>query len=229
MYIDSLYIILVMPAVLLAFYAQYKVSATFKKYSAVKNLRGVTGADAARAVLEQNGITNVSIQKIQGNLTDNFDPRTNIIRLSAGVYDSDSVAAVGVAAHEAGHAAQHAGGYTPIKIRNAVLPAAKIGSNMAMPLIILGFVLSLANLVYAGIILFGAAVLFQIVTLPVEINASRRAMASISAGGLLSASEAAGARRVLSAAALTYIAAAAVALAQLLRFVLLARGGRRRD
>ncbi len=221
------YILLVLPAMLLAFWAQFKVNSTFKKYSSIRSASGLTGADCARAVLAQNGVHGVTIEKVAGNLSDHYDPRTNVIRLSESVYDSTSVAAAGVAAHEAGHAVQHNKGYFPIKIRNAILPVCQIGSNMAMPLFILGLISGIYPVAYFGVIAFIVAVLFQLVTLPVEFNASRRAIAALE-GGIANPDEVKGARKVLSAAAMTYVASLAVALANILRLVILLRGGRRR-
>ncbi len=201
------YLLFMLPGLFLMLYAQYKVKHSFSKYSRVINRRGMTGADAAREVLKQSGVTNVQIERVSGNLTDHFDPRTNVIRLSDSVYSSTSVAAVGVAAHEAGHAVQYAQGYGPIKLRAAIIPACNIGSQLGIPLAILGAVLGFAGLIYLGIGLFALAVVFQIVTLPVEFNASRRAMQTINATGILTRDEAAGARAVLTAAAMTYVAA----------------------
>ncbi len=213
------YLAFMLPGLILALYAQYKVKHSFSKYSKIANARGLTGADAARAVLEQNGVSGVKIERVSGNLTDHYDPRTNVIRLSDTVYGSCSVAAVGVAAHEAGHAVQYAKSYGPIKLRSAIVPACNIGSQIGIPLAILGAVLDFAGLVYLGIALFGLAVFFQIVTLPVEFNASRRAMQAIRNTALLSDNEADGARKVLTAAAMTYVAAMIQAVMTLLYYL----------
>lgn len=221
--IDIYYLILVVPAIILSMIAQAKVSSTFKKYSKVFSRKGMTGEDTANLLLMKNGISDVTVGRISGNLTDNFNPGTKQISLSDPVYDSSSIAAIGVAAHETGHAIQHHTGYVAIKMRNTVLPVAQIGSNMAMPLAILGFILGMPGLVNAGILLFSAVVLFQVVTLPVEFNASRRAITIIRETGVLSEEELAGAKKVLSAAALTYVAAMLTSLMSLLRLILISR------
>lgn len=225
---DIYYLILILPCMILALWAQGSVKSTFNRYSRVQNRRGLTGAQAAAAVLRQNGVSGVRIERVGGSLTDHFDPRTNIIRLSDSVYDSTSVASVGVAAHEAGHAVQYAVGYAPIKLRSAIIPVTQIGSQAALPLILLGLVFSFGMLVQIGILAFALSTVFQLVTLPVELNASNRALAAIEQGGLLSSEEYPMAKKTLSAAAMTYVAALAISLAQLLRLVLLF-GGRRRD
>ncbi len=213
------YLAFMLPGLILTLYAQYKVKHSFSKYSRVTNSRGLTGADAAREVLRQNGVSDVRIERVSGNLTDHYDPRTNVIRLSDTVYGACSVAAVGVAAHEAGHAVQYAKSYGPIKLRAAIIPACNIGSQIGIPLAIVGAMLDFAGLVYLGIALFGLAVLFQIVTLPVEFNASRRAMQAIRGTGLLSDDEANGARSVLTAAAMTYVAAMIQAVMTLIYYL----------
>lgn len=233
MYFDWTYVILVLPCVLLAAWASSNVNSTFKKYSSQFSRRSITGAQAAQRVLSANGVRNVQIEPVSGNLTDHFDPKTNVIRLSDNVYGSTSTAAIGVACHEAGHAVQHATGYFPIKIRSAIIPITNFGSKLAMPLILLGVVLSAAgyyfyDLVYLGIACFGLSLIFQLVTLPVEFNASRRAMEAIRQGDLLTEEELKGARKTLSAAAMTYVAATAVSLAQLLRLLVLFGGNNRR-
>ncbi|WP_200806057.1 zinc metallopeptidase [Provencibacterium massiliense] len=228
MYLDPLYIILVIPAVIIAAIAQANVSGTFSKYSKVRTARGYTGAEAARAILDANGLYNVRVERVAGNLSDHFDPRQNVIRLSQGVYDNATVAAVGVAAHESGHAVQYATGYAPIKLRNAIVPITQFGSSLSIPVLLLGFFMGLQPLVYAGIILFSAMVVFQLVTLPVEFNASSRALAIIEEQELLGSEELRGAKKVLGAAALTYVAALLVSLMQLLR-IILRFGSRRRD
>ena len=229
---DRTYIVLVLPCLILSLWASSNVSRTFRRYSTQYSLRRITGADAAQRVLRANGVQGVRIERVGGSLTDHFDPRTNVIRLSDDVYGSTSTAAIGVACHEAGHAVQYAKHYAPIKLRAAVIPITNIGSKLAMPLIILGLVLSFAEnasyfFVYLGIACFSLSLLFQLVTLPVEFNASRRAMDAIAGSELLTQEEQKGARKTLSAAAMTYVAATAVSLAQVLR--LLAIFGRSRD
>lgn len=228
MFIDRYYLILVLPAVIFALWAQHQVNGTFNKYSKVRAARNVTGAQAAQAVLQAGGVYDVRIERIAGNLTDHYDPRDKVIRLSDSVYDNPSIAALGVAAHEAGHAVQHAEEYFPLRLRRAIIPVTQIGSTLAMPLLIIGLILSSMNLVYLGIAFFGFSTLFQAVTLPVEFDASRRAVAALSEGGLLSMEELPAAKKTLRAAALTYVAALAVSMAQLLR-LLLVFGGRRDD
>ena len=230
-FFDYTYFLFMLPALIVSLYAQFKVSSTFSKYSKVRNSRGFTGADAARKVLQQNGVANVAVEHIAGDLTDHFDPRTNIIRLSNSVHSSDSVAAVGVAAHEAGHAVQYANGYAPMKFRTALVPVTNIGSTLSMPLIFIGLLLPVQYdfVVNIGIALFSLAVLFQLVTLPVEFDASRRAIATLEQGGTLSAAELEGAKKVLQAAALTYLAATFSAVMSLLRLLLLAGNRRGRD
>ena len=226
-YFDYYYWILILPAALFAMWAQMRVQSTFRRYSKTGNLRGLTGAGAARMILDANGLQNIRLEHISGNLTDHYDPRDQVIRLSDSVWGSSSVAAVGVAAHEAGHAVQHAVGYFPIKIRTAVIPVTNIGSKLSIPLILLGIFFQAQSLVSVGILLFATVALFQLVTLPVEYNASGRAMKVLEQSGMLMGEELTGARKVLSAAALTYVAALITALAQLLRLVLLF--GRRND
>ena len=221
------YIILVLPMVILSMIASMRVNSAFKKYSQVLSSRRITGAQAAFEILRYYGITNVQIERVSGNLTDHFDPKANVIRLSDKVYNSTSVAAIGVACHEAGHAAQYAQGYSPIKIRNTILPLANIGSKAGIPLAILGLALSFEPLALAGVIFFAFAVIFQLVTLPVEFNASKRAITVIGEVDLLNEEEKKGAKSVLSAAAMTYVAALAVSVANLLRLIL--SMNRRRD
>ena len=230
---DMTYVVLVLPCLLLSLWASYNVNSTFKRYAQQFSIRRLTGAQAAQRVLSYNGVSGVRIERISGNLTDHYDPRTNVIRLSDSVYDSTSTAAIGVACHEAGHAVQYAQHYAPIKLRAAILPVTNIGSKLAMPLILIGLLFFVGEsvsytFVYLGIACFGLSVLFQLITLPVEFNASRRAMMAIENAGLLTDEEQVGARKTLTAAALTYVAATAVALVQLLRLVLLF-GRRRRD
>jgi len=223
MYFDTGYLVFVLPAIIIAMIAQNKVNSTFNKYSSVLNGRGITGAEVAQKILNLYGIYDVKIEHVSGNLSDHFDPRTKVIRLSDSVYSSTSVAALGVAAHETGHAIQHNNGYFPIKLRNTILPVANIGSGLAFPLVILGIVFSFPTLVNFGIILFSAVVLFQLVTLPVEFNASHRAIVVMEEQNILSDGELVGAKKVLSAAAMTYVAATIVALGNLLRLIGLAR------
>ncbi len=227
LYYDMYYFILVIPALLISLFAQYKVSQTFSRYSTVSNRRMHTGEQVARRILDMNGLNNVSIHPVNGNLTDHYNPATNTVNLSETVYSSNSVAALGVAAHEVGHAIQHAKGYVPIRIRNAVLPVAQIGSTAAPYLALLGFVLGIEFLVSFGIMLFSAVVLFQLVTLPVEFNASRRALDMLGDYGLLDSDEMPMTKKVLRAAAMTYLASALMGIANLLRLVLLARNRRR--
>lgn len=233
-YFDWTYVALVLPAVILAMWASANVNHTFKKYSTQYSRRGITGAQAARRVLDANGLRQVQILRVSGNLTDHYDPKANVIRLSDNVYDNTSTAAIGVACHEAGHAVQHAVGYVPIKIRSAIVPVTNIGSRLSMPLILLGLLLSAGNqemywLVYTGIACFGLSAVFQLVTLPTEFNASRRALQAITSGGLLYDDEVSGAKKTLWAAALTYVAALTVAVTQLLRLLILFGGRGRRD
>ncbi len=229
---DWTYLVLVLPCLILSIWASSNVNSTFKKYSKQFSLRRITGAQAALRVLQANGVNRVRIERVSGNLTDHYDPKANVIRLSDSVYDSTSTAAIGVACHEAGHAVQYAQSYAPIKLRAAIIPITNVGSKLAMPLILLGIVLSFLGeisyfFVYLGIASFSLSLVFQLITLPVEFNASRRAISAISEGELLTAEEQKGAQKVLKAAAMTYVAATAVALAQLLR--LIAIFGKRRD
>ncbi len=214
---------LLIPGIILAFWAQAKVSNTFARYSRVRSRRGLTGAQVARALLDQAGLPDVAVEPIPGNLTDHYDPRHRVVRLSSPVYREDSLAALGVAAHETGHALQHAKGYAPLGIRNSLFPVANLGSNLALPLVFLGFLMGRGGLwlMDLGILLFTGALLFQLITLPVELNASRRAVALLEEGGYLLPEETDGAWKVLSAAAWTYVAAALVAVLQLVRLLLL--------
>ena len=225
--IDMSYIVLILPALIFTLWAQWRVKSAFSKYQKVPSDRNMSGADAARMVLEANGVTGVPIEKTAGSLTDHYDPKENVIRLSESVYGAQTAAAVGVAAHEAGHAVQYALGYSPIRLRQTVIPVTKIGTYAAWPLFIIGMVMSLKPLQLAGIILFSACVLFQLLTLPVEINASRRATAALRDSGI-SEEGLKAAKSVLTAAALTYVAALASAVANLLRLLLLFRSGRSR-
>lgn len=220
-YFDTYYLFLVIPAVLIALWAQINVSSTFRKYNNVRNVKGVTADEVARRILDDNGLYNVQIERVSGNLSDHYDPRSNVVRLSDSTYGNSSVGAIGVAAHEVGHAIQHATGYLPIKIRQAIIPVTQIGSSIAIPLAILGIIMSWNVLVTIGILLFSAVVLFQLVTLPVEFNASSRAMKTLETQSILEGGELVGAKRVLRAAALTYVAALIVAIANLVRLIAL--------
>ena len=231
-YYDWAYIVLVLPAVILALAAQSNVSSTFNKFSRVPSHIGITGAEAARRIMEQNGIYDVRIERVSGHLTDHYDPSKKVLRLSETVYSNSSIAAIGVAAHETGHAIQHARGYAPLSLRTLFVPLANFGSRLAMPLILLGLLFSFSSsmgnsLITLGIILFGLSVVFTIITLPVEINASRRAIACLESGKILFNDEVEGAKKVLRAAAMTYVASTAVAVANLLRLILVF--GRRND
>ena len=226
MYIDLTYIVLVLPAVLLSLWASWNVNSTYRRYSQNSNSRGLTAAEAARRVLNANGLSNVTIECIPGELTDHYDPSANVVRLSEGVFGSCSTAAIGVACHEVGHAIQHATGYLPVRIRSAIVPVTNIGAKLSVPLIMAGLLLSgfsqkLIMAAYIGILLFSLCAVFQLVTLPTEFNASRRALVSIQDMNLLTDEELTGAKRTLRAAALTYVAALATTLVQLLRFIIL--------
>lgn len=230
---DMTYVLLVLPCILLSLWASSYVKTTFNKYAKQRSMRGLTGAQAAQRVLQTNGVAGVRIERVAGSLTDHYDPKANVIRLSDGVYDSTSVSAIGVACHEAGHAVQYARSYGPIMLRAAIIPVTNIGSKLAMPLILLGLLLSFTAevsyfFVYLGIACFGLSLVFQLVTLPVEFNASRRAVQTIEETGILTPDEQIGAKKTLKAAAMTYVAATAVALAQLLRLIMVF-GRRRRD
>lgn len=227
-YFDIYYLILIVPALLFGLWAQSQVNGNFSKYSQIRTIRGMTGAEAARYILDQNGIYDVEVRHISGNLTDNFNPKNKTVNLSDSVYGSTSIAAIGVAAHEAGHAVQHAVNYKPIRIREMIIPVTQIGSWLYLPIIFVGFLFSSGTLVDLGILLFSTIAIFQLVTLPVEFNASARAIQTISDSGILYGEEIDGAKKVLRAAALTYVAALVSSLAQLLRLILIF-GGRRRD
>ena len=223
-------IIIMIPALIFALWAQSKVNSTFNRYAKVHNRRGITGADAARRVLDANGLYHITIERVHGHLTDHYDPKAGVIRLSDAVYASTGIAALGVAAHEAGHAVQHAVGYTPIKLRTAIIPLTRFGSVLAMPLFILGLIFSGGSylgygvgsiFMITGILFFSFSTLFQLVTLPTEFNASARAMTAMEDGGLLAADELPAAKATLSAAAMTYVAALATSLASLLRLILI--------
>lgn len=228
-YFDPTYILVLIGAVL-CLAAQAKVSMTYGKYEKVRSRTGMTGAQAAQRILEMSGIYDVRIERVSGRLTDHYDPTGKVLRLSDATYASGSVAAIGVAAHECGHAVQHHKGYGPLRLRSALVPAANIGSKAGIPMIILGALLGMNQiLIQIGIWVFALAVLFQVVTLPVEFDASKRALAMLDGYGLMDREETAGCRKVLSAAALTYVAAAATAILQLLRLVLLFGDNKRRD
>ena len=229
---DWTYLVIIIPCLILSLIASARVNSTFKRYSKQLSSRHITGADAAQRVLQHNGVADVRIERVSGNLTDHFDPKANVIRLSDSVYDSTSTAAIGVACHEAGHAVQYAQKYFPIQIRAAIIPITNFGSKLAMPLILIGVLLSALGtisytLVYIGIACFAFSLVFQLITLPVEFNASRRAMEAIKESEILTESEQKGARKTLTAAAMTYVAATAVSIAQLLR--LLSLFGNRRN
>ena len=224
---DMTYLILIIPCLILSLWASARVNSTFRRYSEQLSSRGITGAQAAQRVLSANGIGNVRIERVSGNLTDHFDPKSNVIRLSDSVYNSTSTAAIGVACHEAGHAVQYAKKYGLIRLRMAIIPICNIGSQLSMPLVMLGFIFNFSILINLGIIFFILALLFQVVTLPVEFNASSRALKGIRDGNLLSGENYKGAKRVLSAAAFTYVAALLVSLAQLIRLIAIANRRRR--
>lgn len=224
-FIDSGYIMFVLPALILTLWAQFNVSSTYAKYGKIYSRRGMTAEQVARQILDRNGLYQVQIGRVSGNLTDHFNPKTNIVNLSDTTCNSTSVAAIGVAAHEVGHAIQHAKGYLPIKLRNSIVPVVNLASQAAIPLFLIGLFLNSGMLMDVGILFFSAAVLFQIITLPVEFNASRRAVAILESDYILEDEEVRGAKKVLGAAAMTYVAAAAMSLAQLLR-LLSARGRR---
>ena len=231
MFYDPTYF-LVLIGVVLSLLASARVKSTFHKYSQMRNSRGMTGAQAAEQVLHGAGIYDVRIEHVRGNLTDHYDPRSKVLRLSDSVYGQTSVAAVGVAAHECGHAIQHAKGYGPLKFRNVLVPVANFGAKIAWPLILIGLLINSESswlLLQAGIIAFSLAVLFQIVTLPVEFNASKRAIRVLADRGIMFGEEIVAAKKVLSAAALTYVAGAASSILQLLRLIILTGGRRRRD
>lgn len=227
--IDLTYIVLVLPAILLGLWAQSRVQSTYARYSRVRASRGITADQVARMILDMNGLRDIPIQRISGSLTDHYDPKSRVVRLSASVYGSPSIAAIGVAAHEVGHAVQHSVGYAPMKVRSAIVSVTNIGSTLSMPLILIGLLLNSSGLAMTGVLLFSLVAVFQLVTLPVEFNASRRALDTLESRDILSASELAGAKSVLTAAALTYVAALVQSLAQLLRLLILVGGNRRRD
>lgn len=223
----TLYFLMIL-AMLFAGWAQINVKTTFSKYSRVSNSAGMTGFDAARKILDANGLYNIRIEQVAGELTDHYDPKAGVIRLSADVYGSTSAAAIGVASHEAGHAVQHAVGYFPIKVRTAIIPICNIGSTLAWPLILLGIILSFPDLAMVGVAFFSLATVFQLVTLPCEFNASARAMQALRSDGRLSPTDLSAASKTLRAAALTYVAALAVSLLNLLRIIAMVNGNNRR-
>ena len=225
-YFDPTYVLVII-AFLLTLFASMGVKSTFSKYNDVRSSRGITAASAARQILDANGLQNIRIEHVSGDLTDHYSPNENVIRLSDSTYNSTSVAAIGVAAHECGHAVQHQVGYVPIKIRNGIVPIVNVCNMLSMPIFIIGLILGLGRLAMVGAILFGAVLVFQLVTLPTEINASRRAMKTLESMYLLEGDELTGARKTLTAAAMTYVAAVPSTALQFLRLVLLAN--RRRD
>lgn len=224
MYFDWTYFVFVMPALLLSFWASSSVNGTFRRFQNQYSSRGITGSEAARRILQANGLYHVRIERVSGHLSDHYDPRAQVIRLSDSVYGSTSTAAIGVAAHEAGHAVQHATAYAPLTLRNAIIPITNIGSRLAIPLFILGLFLSSVDstyltIAYVGVIAFSLCVVFQLLTLPTEFNASNRALAALESQGILNEVELNGSRKVLRAAAMTYVAALAVSVTQLLRLL----------
>ena len=228
-FIDYWYIVLVLPAILLGLIAQIGVKVTYSKYAKVGNARGMTADEVARRILDSNGLHDVAINRVGGELTDHYDPRSRTVNLSQSVYGNTSVAAIGVAAHEVGHAIQHSKNYVPMRVRSAIIPVTNIGSTISPIVILLGFLFSYEPLIYFGIGLYSLVALFQLVTLPVEFNASRRALVTLEHDGILSHAENAGARKVLTAAAMTYVAALVVTLMHILRLILIFGGGRRRN
>ena len=220
-YVDRYYFLLIVPAMLIAMFAQARVNTTFNRYSRVYSRRGITAAQVARSILDANGLYEVQVMRVSGHLTDHYDPRTNVVRLSDSVYTSSSIASIGVAAHEVGHAIQHATDYAPLTIRSAIIPITNLGSQLSMPLILLGILFSAQPLVEIGILAFSLMAVFQLVTLPVEFNASNRAIRTLAADGYLDQEELSGAKQVLGAAAMTYVAALIASLAQLFRLILL--------
>jgi len=218
------YLILILPALILSIYAQFKVKSTFSKYSAVRSLKGITGREAAYGLLRNNGINDVAIEAIRGSLTDHYDPSAHVLRLSETVYGNDSIAAIGVAAHEVGHAIQHQQGYKPMEIRQKIVPVTNFASTASFPILLIGMVIASTDLIMIGILLFSAVVLFHLVTLPVEFNASNRAVVQLHQYGLISTEEVPLVKKVLGAAALTYLAAALSAIANLLYYLAIFAG-----
>jgi Zn-dependent membrane protease YugP len=228
-FIDPLFIIMMLPAIALMLWAQYRVRSTFERFSKVPNQHRLTGAEAARIVLDQNGLYDVPVERVPGQLTDHYDPRVRALRLSDSVHASRSVAALGIAAHEAGHAIQHARAYAPLRLRTAIVPVASFGGNFGWIMVLAGLLLNLTGLAWAGVALFAAGTLFALVTLPVEFNASSVALAQLTTAGVVDRTELEQNRKVLNAAALTYIAGFAAAFMQLLYYVMLVMGMSRRD
>lgn len=228
MYFDPTYILVLIGA-LISMVASINVNSTYRRFSTVMSMRGVRAEEAAQRILHDAGIYDVRIERIRGELTDHYSPSEKVLRLSDAVYGSTSVAAIGVAAHECGHAIQHKVGYVPLSLRSLSVPVANIGSKLSWPLILIGLLISYTPLAQIGVILFLAVVLFQLITLPVEFNASHRALQVLKQDSMLSMDELSGARKVLTAAALTYVAALFSTILQLLRLVMIVNGGRRRD
>jgi Zn-dependent membrane protease YugP len=228
MFFNPLWLIFALPGLLLGLWARSRVKSAFKQYSKVTTARGVTGAQVARSLLDSQGLYDIQIEESKGYLSDHYDPRKRVLRLSTDVYHQSSIAAAGVAAHEMGHALQHAGGYFPLQIRSAIVPAARFGSSLAPWIFILGFLFQFTALAWAGLVLFGIAVIFTLITLPVELDASKRAKRLLVGNGVLIGNEINGVNKVLDAAALTYVAAAVAAVGQFLYYLLLLTGGRRR-
>jgi hypothetical protein len=227
-FFDPRWLIFALPGLFLGLWAQARVRGAFNKYQKVRTLRGLTGAQVARALLDEQGLSHVAIEETQGKLSDHYDPRSQVLRLSPEVYRSQSVAAAGIAAHELGHALQDSRGYTPLKLRSAIVPATQFGSMLAPWLFIAGWILNITALAWVGVILFGIAVIFTLVTLPVEFDASKRAKKLLTSSGVLVGDEMEGVNKVLDAAALTYVAAAVSSIGQFLYYVMLLGGGRRR-
>ena len=213
--------ILIIPALILTMIAQSRVQSAYRKYSNVRNMRGMTGAEAAMQILRRNGLSDVNVELTHGTLSDHYDPRTRTVRLSAGIYQGNSIASIAVAAHECGHAMQHHMGYVPLSFRSAFFPVVNISSKAAMPLLFLGFFIRSVGMMNIGIVMFSVVVIFHLITLPVEFNASSRAIVQIDENGFLAEDEVGGAKKVLNAAALTYVASAAMAALQLIRFIIL--------
>lgn len=228
MFFNPYWLIFALPGLILGLWAQSRVRGAYKKYNKVRTARGVTGAQVARTLLDEQGLFNVQIEESKGLLSDHYDPRKRVLRLSPDVYRTPSIAAAGIAAHEMGHALQHAGGYFPLQIRSAIVPAAQVGSMLAPWLFIIGLLLQFMQLAWLGLILFGIAVLFTLITLPVEFDASKRAKRLLVGSGILIGNEIEGVNKVLDAAALTYVAAAVAAIGQFLYYLMLIGGGRRR-
>ena len=225
---DMTYLVLVLPMVIFTLIAQARVTSVFNKYQKVLSGRMIPGAAAAREILRSHGLSDVRVNAVGGKLSDHYDPRDNTVNLSGEVYNGVSVASIGVAAHECGHAIQHAEGYGPVKLRAAIIPVTQLASKLAFPLIIAGFIFQILDLAYLGIAAFGFAVFFQLVTLPVEFDASKRALSELSSCGILTEDELKGTKKVLSAAAMTYVASLALSLVQLLRLILIVQGGNKR-